>query len=199
MNISKKEAQESLDDIQSVTEQTRKAIAYGACSAMLILWGVIWMIGYSITQFSPNYAGFAWMGLIPIGAVACWILGVRNQSSHHSANAARIGAFWLVLFGYAALWLVLLHPTNLPSGAEWAHFQPINDRQISAFFATVPMFAYVVGGLWFGRFFVWLGALVTVMTVLGFYLLPNLFYLWMAFIGGGSLLVAGLYIRNRWR
>lgn len=199
MNISKQEAQESLNDIESVTEQTRKAIAYGGSSGMLTLWGVIWMIGYSVTQFYPAYAGWAWMPLIAIGAIGCWILGARNHSCFRNANAWRIGVFWLVLFAYAAVWLTLLHPANLPSGAEWAHYQPINDRQISAFFATVPMFAYVVGGLWFGRFFVWLGALVTVLTLVGFYLLTSWFQLWMAIIGGGSLIVAGLYIRNSWR
>lgn len=199
MNISKQEAQESLKDIESVTEQTRKAIAYGASSSMLILWGVIWMIGYSVTQFYPAYAGLAWMPLVAFGAISCWVLGARTHSSFQSANAGRIGAFWLVLFAYATVWLLLLHPTNLPSGAEWAHYQPINDRQISAFFATVPMFAYVVGGIWFGRFFVWLGALVTVLTLLGFYFLTGWFQLWMAIVGGGSLIVAGLYIRNSWR
>jgi hypothetical protein len=157
------------------------------------------VIGYSATQFYPAYAGLAWMGLITIGGVSSWVVGMRNQSSIQSENGRRIGVFWLILFGYAAVWLLLLHPAKLPQGAEWAHYQPINDRQISAFFATVPMFAYVVGGLWFGRFFVWLGAVVTAMTLFGFYCLPQWFQLWMALTGGGSLIAAGLYIRKSWR
>jgi hypothetical protein len=199
MNISKQEAQESLNDIQSIADQTRKAIAYGASSSILLLWGAIWVIGYSCTQFYAEKAGFAWMALVSIGAIGSWVLGARQRSSFRSANGGRIGAFWFILFGYAALWLILLHPATLPQGVQWEHYQPINDRQIGAFFATVPMFAYVVGGLWLGRFFVWLGAIVTLLTVAGFYLLPTWFSLWMAFTGGGSLILAGLYIRKSWR
>lgn len=200
MNISKQEARESLDQIQSVIDQTRKAIAYSGASSMLVLWGLIWVIGFSSSQFFLRWTGFVWMGLIICGSIGSWILGARQHPAFsRSSNHRRIGIFWLTLFAYAVLWLLLLHPTQLPAGAEWVHYQPINDRQVCAFFTTVPMFAYVVGGLWLGRFFVWLGALVTVLTLLGFYFLPTWFYLWMALTGGGSLLVAGLYIRTRWK
>ena len=200
MNISKQEAQDSLNEIHSVIDQTRKAIAHGASSSILIVWGVIWLIGYSGTQFFPQWGGLIWMPLVFIGAISSWVLGARrHHSTTPNANGAKIGAFWLVLFGYAALWMILLHPAQLPKGVEWANYQPFNDRQIGAFMATVPMFAYVAGGLWFGRFFVWLGAIVTALTVIGFFLLPAWFNLWMAVTGGGSLIVSGLYIRNRWK
>jgi hypothetical protein len=198
MNISKQEAQESLNEIESVINETRRAIASGASSSILVLWGFVWVVGYSVTQFFPDWAGLAWMPLVSIGAFGSWYLG-RQRPSMRSENGGRIGAFWFILFAYAGLWLFLLHPAHLPSGAEWAHYQPINDRQVSAFIATVPMFAYVVGGLWLGRFFVFLGALITVTTVLGYVLLPGWFYLWMAFTGGGSLIASGLYIRNAWK
>jgi hypothetical protein len=199
MNISKQEAQDSLNEIQSAVEQTRRAIAHGVASSLLILWGVIWVIGYSGTQFFPAKGGLMWMPLVFIGAISSWIFGARHRSSVHSANSARIGIFWLVLFAYAGIWLTLLHSTKLPSGVEWANYQPTNDRQIGAFFATVPMFAYVVGGLWLDRFFVWLGGIVTVLTLIGFFALPAWFNLWMAFTGGGSLILAGFFIRKHWK
>src|ERR1700735_3118605 len=126
MNVSRKEAQESLDEIESVILHTRQALAHGVSSIMLILWGVIWVVGYSGTQFYPQRAGLLWPLLIVIGAVASWIVGARRRSTPRNANGGRIGAFWLVLFGYSALWLVLLHPTQLPAGAEWANYQPLN-------------------------------------------------------------------------
>ena len=200
MNISKQEAQDSLNEIHSVIDQTRKAIAHGASSNILILWGVIWVIGYSGTQFFPKWGGLIWMPLVFIGAIGSWMLGSRrNRSAVRNANGGKIGAFWMVLFAYAGLWLMLLHPGHLPRGTEWASYQPLDDRQIGAFLATVPMFAYVAGGLWFGRFFVWLGAIVTALTVIGFFLLPDWFNLWMAFTGGGSLIASGLFIRNCWK
>ena len=199
MNITKDEARASLAEIRDVTWHTRRAIGQGASSSILIVWGVIWMIGYSASQFVPQYSGLIWLPLITVGAISSWICGSRKRSSISDANGSRIGIFWLVLFAYAALWMVLLHPHQLPSGVEWANYQPMNDRQAGAFYATVPMFAYVVGGLWLGRFFVWLGSIVTVLTVIGFFLLPGYFCIWMAFTGGGSLVVSGLYIRRFWR
>jgi hypothetical protein len=198
MNISKQEAQDSLNEIQDVIAQTRRTIGMGPTGIILILWGLIWVAGYSCSQFSPGYARMAWPVLIMTGSISSAVAGSRNRNSVRSSNGGRIGIFWLVLFAYAILWMILLHP-QLPSGAEWVNYQPMNDRQVGAFFATVPMFAYVVGGLWLGRFFVWLGAIVTALTVAGFFLLPGWFNLWMAFTGGGSLIVAGLFIRKFWR
>jgi len=200
MNVTKQEAQDSLNEIHDVIYQTRLAIGRSGSSSILILWGVIWVIGYSVGQFVPKWAGLIWAPLVLIGSIGSWIGGSRSRpAGARGGFGLRIGIAWLVLFAYASLWVCLLHPAHLPSGVEWANYQPINDRQIGAFFATVPMFAYVVGGLWLGRFFVWLGAIVTALTIAGYCLLPGWFNLWMAFTGGGSLIVAGLFIRKYWR
>jgi hypothetical protein len=61
------------------------------------------------------------------------------------------------------------------------------------------MFAYVVTGLWLEHFMVWLGLVVTALTVIGLFLLPSYFYIWMAVVGGGTLAGTGLFIRNRWK
>jgi hypothetical protein len=65
--------------------------------------------------------------------------------------------------------------------------------------ATVPMFAYVVMGLWLDHFMIWIGLAITGLTVLGLFLAPAWFWIWMAVMGGGSLVSTGFLIRNRWR
>lgn len=198
-SISKSEAQLALDEINSAIDITRKAIACGPAAPILMLWGLIWVIGYSITHFAPRFTGMAWMVLVLIGALSSWWLGVKVQSPVKSPHDAKIGIFWLVLFAYAIGWLFLLAPGELPQGQEWVTRHPFDDKQVGAFFATVPMFAYVVGGIWLSRFFVGLGLFVTLLTFLGYYLLNDYFNLWMAFTGGGSLFLAGLYMRKYWR
>lgn len=197
--ISKAEAQLALNEINSVIGRTQKAIASGPAAPILMLWGLVWAIGYSITHFKPELAGAAWMLLVFIGAAGSWWLGVSLHSPVKSPNDWKIGIFWLVLFGYANAWLLLLAPDALPRGQEWMTKHPFTSNQIGAFFATVPMFAYVVGGLWFGRFFIWLGLLVTLLIFGGYFLLHNYFNLWMAFTGGGSLILAGAYMRKYWK
>jgi hypothetical protein len=61
------------------------------------------------------------------------------------------------------------------------------------------MFGYLVMGLWLGRFFLWLGLLVTATTLVGYYFVSDYFFLWMALTGGGSLIAAGVFIRKFWR
>src|SRR5688572_28512532 len=101
MNITKSEAQASLANINEAIAQTRKAIAHGAAAPLLILWGLIWMIGYSGTHFFPRSAGWLWMLLISLGTVLSWWLGWHLRSPVKSPHDAKIGFFWLILFGYA--------------------------------------------------------------------------------------------------
>ncbi len=189
MTISKEEAQQALVDIESTMRSTRRAIANGAASPRLILWGFIWIIGYAGAQFFPAKMGLIWIVLGGVGA----LLTARIRRPTQTPHGPKIGFFWLTLFAYAFFWFFLLFRPD-PGVSDLATM-----NRITAFFATVPMFAYVVGGLWFGRFFTILGLAVTALTMLGFWLLPNWFHLWMAFTGGGSLIGSGLYIRLRWK
>jgi len=44
-----------------------------------------------------------------------------------------------------------------------------------------------------------LALLITAIALLGFFLLPQYFFLWMAFLGGGTMIGGGLYIILKWR
>jgi hypothetical protein len=205
MNITQQDARNSLAQIEDTLTRTRNAIGQGASGGILIAWGVIWALGFSADQFAPKLAQSFWPFLIVGGALASWICGARSRPRIQSSVGARIGFFWLALFAYAVLWFFLLHSESRP-GQPGLHFDALIgqddaavQQQLGAFFATVPMFAYVVGGLWLGRFFIWLGVGVTVLTVAGYFFMPAWFNLWMAATGGGSLIVAGAYIRRFWR
>ncbi len=43
-----------------------------------------------------------------------------------------------------------------------------------------------------------LGLVITALALIGYFFLPDIFYLWMAFLGGGGMIALGVYIRNRW-
>jgi hypothetical protein len=45
---------------------------------------------------------------------------------------------------------------------------------------------------------IWWGLALTALALIGYFLLPGIFYLWMAILGGGGMIVLGLYIRSRW-
>jgi hypothetical protein len=194
--VTKAEALAALQEIDRVILLTRQTIARAGSAPIVIMWGIIWMVGYTCTQFLPDQAGWFWT-VLDIGGIM-GSFAFRKWSAHSpvkNPNSARIGISWLVLIGFGVIWLFLLRPWQ---GAKVSDVPDLGHR-ISAYWATVPMFAYVIMGLWLDRFFIWLGAIVTIATVAGYIYIGNYFYLWMAVVGGGSLVVGGAFIKKFWK
>jgi hypothetical protein len=199
--ITPEEARASLAEIDRIAQLTRQMIARGGSASIVILWGVIWIVGYADMQFLPDTPRWFWMILDVIGIAGSFRFGRwSRQSPVKNPHSARIGLSWLILFAFAGVWLAILGPWGWTlSTHEVARYAPVLDRKIAAYWATVPMFAYVLLGLWLDRFFVWLGAFVTIATLAGYFFLTGYFFLWMAVIGGGSLVAGGLFIRKNWK
>ncbi len=200
--ITPEAARASLAEIDRIATQTRQTIAWSCATPLLILWGVIWVIGFSATQFFPSWAFRLWIGLDLAGIVSTVLLAgpFRNapiKGIYHGLGSMSLA--WLALLAYGALWAALLCPWELLHQAGWAAYAPLLGRKMAAFSSTICMFGYVVMGLWLGRFFLWLGLLVTATTLVGYYFAGNYFFLWMGVTGGGSLIVAGVFIRKFWR
>ena len=195
MDIPQSEARESLSQIDDTVEQTKRMVAYAGGDVLFVVWGVIWVLGYLSSQFLPLVTGWVWLVLVATGIITSVVVSKRHMPVKSPLDK-RIAWFWWLLFGYVGLWFVLLSPFIEVHGHEqsqmfWKHY--------GALVATVPMFAYVVTGLWLDHFMIWIGLAVTALTVLGLLLLQPYFFLWMAITGGGTLLVTGLVIRKRWR
>jgi hypothetical protein len=192
MNVSQEDARESLKMIKATSNHTRKVVASTYASGLLILWGLIWVVGFMSVHFYPRRAGYIFNALNTVGIIATILICTkwpRKAATKTSASQNifwRFLGLWFLLFAFASLWLLLLRPSQ--------------GVQVCAFLCTVAMFGYVVIGLWFGSYFmVWLGLIVTGLTFLGYHVFPGYFYLWMSPMGGGALLATGIYIRLRWR
>lgn len=193
MNVSQEDARASLSTIQGVRIQTKKAAISAFANPLLILWGILWIIAFTATHFNIEYGGHIFKAMSVVGSVGTAIIfyqlfhskaPFRDDPSEHLGW--RIAALWILLYVYTTIWLFLL--------------TPFNGMQCNAFLSTAAMFAFVVMGLWFhSTFMVILGLALTGITLMGFYLLTSYYCLWMAIMGGGSLLGTGLYIRVRWR
>ena len=192
MNITNEEAQSSLEQVQAVASHTRKTITASYDSNLLIMWGVIWIAAFLGTHYFLRWAWHIWMGLGGTGSLLTLIISWRQFRLAHPVKMPaeektgwRIFLFWFLLFVYAFIWLSM--------------FRPRHGVQLNAFLCTVIMFAYIVMGLWFKSYHMfWLGIIVTGITLIGFYLIPWAYYcIWMAAMGGGSLLVTGIYVRLR--
>jgi hypothetical protein len=192
MNVSQEDARASLSTIRGVSAQTKRAVTSAYANPFLILWGVLWIIAFTATHFSIDYNYHIFIAMSVVGGVGTAIIFrlFHSRALFRDDPSERLGwriaALWILLFAYIMIWLFLL--------------TPFSGMQCNAFISTAGMFACVVMGLWFkSTFMIVLGLALTGVTLVGFYLLTPYYCLWMAIMGGGSLLGTGLYIRIRWR
>lgn len=186
MDLTRQEAQQALAEIEAVRRQARRAVAYGGAPYFLMLWGVVWFLGFLGSQFlPPETSGWTWLALAGAAVPATFVIGARLGRRVRSPIGARLGLFWLALLAYALLWLYLA--------------RPIDGALMSLLIVTFAMFGYVVMGLWLGGGIGWLGLAVTALALLGYFGLRPYYGLWMALVGGGALFGSGLYILRRWR
>ncbi len=187
--ISPDEAREALALVEQTTRQLRRSLAHGGMPYFLIIWGLVWTLGFGATHFlgttSPK-AGIVWNVLVLLGAVASFGVGAYLGKRVRSPQGLQIAFFWLIWIMYSALIVYFARPRT--------------GDQVSLLISLLAMMGYVVSGLFYrSRFLAGLGLVVTVIMIIGYLAFPAYFNLWMAALGGGSLIAAGAYILYAWR
>ena len=184
MPLSPNEATDTLRDIEQASRRSASAFGYSMASPHLILWGAIWFVGYGASYLAPRY-GFYWPVLVIIGFAGSSYIGHRM-----SAGAARRGGYdWRFASSFALIFAFI-----------WALFSimpPTNAMQGDAFTPLFVGLIYSGIGLWTRAWrMLWLGIAVGGLTVIGyFYFLPY-FLAWLAVLGGGGLILGGLWMRK---
>jgi hypothetical protein len=182
MPLSSNEAAETLRDISRTERRSANAYGYGSASPHLILWGLIWAAGYGIIYVRPQWSA-AWLPLIVVGSLGSFWIGWRSKPAAASKTDWRYGAtFVAVVLFISSLFAVL---------------PPHTDRQAGAFFPILVALFYALIGIWTrGYRMIVLGLAVAALTLFGFFELPAQFALWMAVVGGGGLMLGGVWLRN---
>ena len=98
--------------------------------------------------------------------------------------AKRAGLFWLILVGYAIAVIAVARPTD--------------GKQTTTLIILFIMLGYLAMGMIFSFSSVWWALPITALALVGYYLVQDFFYLWMAILGGGGMIAMGLYIHYRW-
>lgn len=189
MNISSSEAEEALDAIQIVTQKTRRSIVSSGAYIFLIITGAIWLVGFLCTQFlSGNVVAYIWIGLSVVGSVLGTVLGIRLgrrvRSPSTTVTARRIGLFWLFLTFYCIATIAV----------AW----PMEGKQVTVIIVLFMMVGQLAMGLLFSFASVWWALPIAALVLVGYFLLPGVFHLWMSLLVGGGMIALGLYIRYRW-
>ncbi|HET7214347.1 MAG TPA: hypothetical protein VFL79_12205 [Terriglobia bacterium] len=183
MSMTNSNAARSLDEIQRAQRRSAAAYSYQKASPHLIVWGVIWVAGYSTTYFRPQANAAVWLILVLLGVTADFWIGLRAATENSHAHGRRFAASLLAAFLFFVALFTIMPPR---SGSQVGAIIPI-------FFGL----CYAIAGIWKqGLRFVLLGLAVGVLTVAGYFWLAQFFLLWMAAVGGGALILGGLWLRR---
>lgn len=186
MSISQDEAAKALDEVGRTQRRSAVLRGYERGAPHFWLWGVIWVLGYSITDYRPDLAGWAWLVLDVTGWAGSMLLA-RQQRAAAQRTTARVYGFRL--FGALALMIAFLFAT-------YYILPPTTGRQYGAFPALMMALLYSLVGLWAGVRWLAIGLALFALTLFGYAVLSSHFLLWMAFAGGGALILTGTWMRR---
>ena len=189
MDVSPNEAEEALTSIDLMAQKTRHSIASSGAHISLIITGAVWMIGFLATQFLQGaIVAYIWIGASIIGAALATVLNMRMGKRVHiptaGVTAKRIGTVWLLLAVYCLAALAV----------TW----PLDGMQLTVLIILIVMVGWLAMGLLLSFVSVWPGLVIIALVLIGYFFLTDIFYLWMAILGGGGMIALGLYIRYRW-
>ena len=187
MPLSTSEAQDALHDISTTAQASATSYSYRMAAPHFILWGVIWMVAWSVSYIYPAQ-NWVWLILDAVGIAGSFYLGRR------SARQANAGA---QSSGWGRKYAGSLIAIGAFIAAVFAIMPLRNPLQIGAFFPLMVALFYCLAGLWSNATrLVLIGIAVGALTLIGFFWLPQFYLLWMAFVGGGALIFAGLWMRT---
>ena len=189
MNISPNEAEEALADIKRMSQKTRQSISGSGAHIFLIATGIVWLVGFLATQFlSGPIVPTIWIAMSIVGSAVAVFLGtrmsrrVRNPAANPTAKRAAF--FWVLLIFFCI--------------AAIAVARPADPKQVTMFIILFAMLGQLAMGLLVSFSYTWWALPITALALIGYFLLPDYFYLWMGVLVGGSMVALGLFIRLRW-
>jgi hypothetical protein len=182
--IDRNEAAAALSDIEDIARRVRQSRIYQVSSLIMMLWGVLVFGGYAAQYGWPRYGGIIWIAINIIGLAGSFAIAILQKplGLTQKSGGWRIGVAFVMLLAFGMFW-----------SAGAVH---LNSRQMSAFWPTYYMMGYAIGGLWLGSAFTVLGLAIIALTLIGYFFVGPWFDIWMAFVNGGGLLLAGAWMRR---
>jgi hypothetical protein len=179
MSITQKDAAETLRLVDEAARRSTTLRGYQSAAPHLILWGGIYAAAYVVSYFRPDWAGLVWLAFVPVGAVGDVVISRHDRSS---VDWGRFAGLFVTIFAFIGATALIMHPYD--------------PRQMAAFIPLLVAAAYVVLGMVVGRRLAFIGIALGGLTLVGFFALSSIFMLWMAAVGGGALVLGGLWLRR---
>lgn len=181
--IDSRQASAALDDINDVVQRVRQSRIYQAASLIIVMWGALVFAAYITNYAWPRQGYTIWTVANLLGLLISVSMGVFiNRRNGTPRFPIRSLTTFLLIGAFGVFCSLVL-----------GHFGP---RQMTVFWALYGMLFYAIAGLWFGYAFIVIAICTTVLTLIGYYYIGQVFLLWMAVVHGGGLIVGGLWMRR---
>ena len=181
--IDRNEAAAALSAIDDIAQRVRQSRVYEVASLIMMLWGVLTFGGYLAQHFSSHLSNLVWIGINLVGLAGSFAIALMKRPVRVSRNSDgfRVALAFAMLIAF---------------GMFWGNLGQFSGRQMSAFWPTYYMTVYAIAGLWLGAAFVVIAGAIMALTLIGYFYSGPWFDLWMAFVNGGGLLLAGAWMRR---
>jgi len=178
MALTPQDAAAALREIEQTEARSASLEDYRRAAPHLMVWGILWALAYTLNDIFPLRAGAVWSVVVPLGFITSLLAMREGWNERTWRYAAAMGAVFLFVVGTILI--------------MW----PVSARQIAAFIPLLVALTYALKGIWSGWRYLATGFGVAALTLLGFFLVKAHFFLWMAGVGGGSLILASIWFRR---
>jgi hypothetical protein len=185
MNVSPTEARDALLEVARTSVRSAQSRGYRYAAPHLLLWGTIWIIGYGAPVLWPGVReSWCWVLLDVIGMVGSSVIVIcaprPDEELKRSAKGLWAGLALATLFIIATF--LVMHP------AESAQYHVYPALVLGLVYGLIGLFALPK--------FLWVGAVVSLSSLLAFFFLQPYLSLCIAAAGGGGLVIGGLWMRR---
>lgn len=181
------DARRALKDIETAQGRTHAFAFYDGAGPIVVVWGLVWLLANSLAYFKPEAANMAWLVGIVFGAGFSALFGWL--SSRKATPGSSLPKALLAGLAIAGVLLIALNGFGMVAGVS-------SQEQANAVISMAVAFAYILMGFSRGGRMTILGVAVGAATLAGWIWLRDWFELWMGVVGGGGLILGGLWL---WR
>lgn len=191
MNVTREEAAKALQDIDKASDRVFQLKGYHHGAPFFIVWGFVWLIANSVSQFWPEYQKWVWPVGVGAGFLISMVIGIMQarrakpgtrQSLMDRRIGSRIGMTSGVMMAFIATMILIAQPSSSQEG----------NAMVSIFFP----FMYMAAGIWAGWRLFAIGLVTAIAIIVGYFWVRDYFDIWMGVFGGGSLIAGGIWLRT---
>jgi len=181
MLLTQEDASTALRLADEAARRSRTLRGYQSAAPHLIVWGCVYVAAYTFSYFRPHQSGIAWLVIVPLVLLGDVAIARRDLGSRFVDWRP-----WALLSLTFVAFLI----------ATAAIMRPHDVRQMAAFVPLLVACLYIASGIRLGHRITLAGVALGALTLFGYFVLHPWFLLWMAAVGGGTLVLSGLWLRR---